>query len=286
MAISVPFPPSEAGGPMTGELVHTFLDPRLYQVAIWYEKSGAWKFNAYVPVAPLWSFGLVQAGTRYAAAVVDLQYVPVAGRLPVPGPRVADVAVFPPGRVSLNVGTGVVNGTVDGLGAPTAFRVRVYAWSPAAAWSFVGDSPVNGDGAWSVSTTLSPGQWAALLVPGDFVPPSGPGLLPAEGVVNTVFSGGVGVGVVAWPGAAGGPLQGALRGVARGTGLWAYAVSVPAAGPAVFALAPVQPNGAFAFEHVRRGAAYAVVITDSDNDAFYALPTAVGGRVITYATSS
>lgn len=290
MAISVPFPPPATGGPISGELVDTFTDSAEWQIGLWFRnQSGTWQVGAPIPAAPVWSFGAAQAGTLYVAAVISTKVTPLPNTPPPLSATVANLATFPPNRLSVTATSGSGSTTLAGtvtLGVdPSQYHVMVYGLQFGTGWQPAGQATVSAAGAWTLTSTAAVQQWAALLVPpGWTAGPLPAGVLP-QNVVNTAFTGGVRARVQAWPGAGGGPLNGVLSGLARGGGLVAFALSVQPDGSIWQTSVPVLPSNTFSFDAVRRGTSYAVVISDTAEQYFLQVPGGVGGHVITWAVS-
>jgi hypothetical protein len=119
-----------------------------------------------VPISRLWNFGASGSGERFAAAVVSLDYK-LENRLPVPGPTVRAVTIFPANRLSfssVSTSGGTIAGTTTDLATPSDFDVQLYRWDPDTAWSLVGAQAIAPDATWRFESVPASLQYVVVLI--------------------------------------------------------------------------------------------------------------------------
>lgn len=287
MALIISNPAQPTGGPISGEIFDESLDTDRFAVALFRYADGGWQSDQNnVPVAPIWAFGLIRPGSRYAAALVTHDFVPT-NALPVLGPKVFAVTTVPANRITFTSppGAGTVSGTVNEVTPFDDYVVRLFTWSPDAAWKVFGDPiKITTAGAWSIANVPYSRQYAAVLLPKDA------NVLPADGTlpnaVSVLFSATVDVAFGQVPPKTGGRLAGGLVGYGSAAGLRAVALSLAGAGDSVVAtaLADCKPNGLWEFPAVKGGDKYAVAIVAGGAAPVYTAVPVRGGDVIAVAT--
>ncbi|HEX6941135.1 MAG TPA: hypothetical protein VF158_17160 [Longimicrobiales bacterium] len=287
MALIISNPAQPTGGPISGELFDESLDTDRFAIALFRYDGGGWQPDQNnVAVAPIWAFGLIRQGSRYAAALVTHDFVPT-NELPVLGPKVFAVTTVPANRINFSSqpGAGKVSGTVKDVTPLEGYVIRLFTWSPDAAWKVFGDPiPISAGGAWSIENVPASRQYAAVLLP------KGADVLPADGTlpnaVNVLFSATVDVAFGEVPPKTGGRLTGGLVGYGSVAGLRAVALSLAGEDDKVVAtaVADCRPNGLWEFPAVKGGDKYAVAIVAGDAVPVYTAVPVRGGDVIAVAT--
>jgi hypothetical protein len=280
MAVLITNPaPAASGLVMGGRLEDASLNTSRYKIALYHYASGAWAVDKPdLPVSPVWTYGMMSPGTRYAAALVTIGYE-VTGALPVLGDDVLAVATSDAGRVAFAQppAAGTVSGTAVGVSPFTSYAVYLFTWAQATGWTQFGAmQTLTASGGWSFASVPAAAQYAVVLAPVLPAPPiPTDGTLPERGVVSTLFSSGLGVAVTTVPPAAGGALAGGLLGMGstRGhfldpsgpEGLQAIAY-VQDANNNVTATArtPCTPGGSFSFASLPGAAQYTVAVATPD----------------------